>query len=114
VLKKGFTLIEVLVALLVFIVGVGSIFYVFSMFSDLMKNRFEVTCVIQAAYYALDACASGTNPPANFECGNITIDISASGCELAPGTCRDISVTASYNSINFTLSSKKCDLGAPS
>jgi len=113
-LKRGFTLIEVLVALLVFIVGVGSIFYVFSRFSDLMKNRFEITCVTQAAYYALDACEAGASPPADFVCGNITVNVSASGCEPSTGACRDISVTASYNSISFSLSSKKCDPGASS
>lgn len=111
-LKKGFTLIEVLVALLVFIIGVGSIFYVFSKFSDLMRNRFVITCVTEAAYYALDACAAGAAPPGSLTCGNITVDISVSGCEPSPGACRNVSVTASYNTISFSLTTKKCDLGA--
>jgi len=110
-LKRGFTLIEVLVALLVFMIGVGSIFYVFSKFAEFMGNRFVISCVTQAAYYALDTCSSGINPPTSITCGNITVSISTSGCNVPENSCGDISVTASYNDISYTLTGKTCNLG---
>jgi len=108
---KGFTLIEILIAMLVFIIGVGSVFFVFTRFAEFLQNRFEVSCVVHSAYSAFDACSAGATPPSSLQCGNITVNVSATGCSLPQNSCGDISVSASYGSLSFSLSGKACKLG---
>lgn len=109
-LKKGFSLIEVLVAMLVFIITIAGGYYIFTHYINMLKERYLISCVVESAYSAMNLCMKGIQPPTEVTCGNYEISISGS-CNLPQGECGNVSVTANAEGFSLTLNGTGCNLG---
>lgn len=92
-LEKGFSLVEVLISMLIFIITVASGYYIFSHYINMLKERYLISCVVESAYSAMNLCMKGIQPPTQVFCGGYQISINGN-CTLAEGECGNVSVTA--------------------
>lgn len=107
--KNGFSLMEQLVALMVFLIGVASFYYVFSKFSEFSKNRLITVCLSDTAYDAISICMKGITPPNQVECGNIIVNI-VGNCDIPEGSCGNVNVTTSAEGLSISLEGFGCNI----
>jgi len=117
---KGFTLIEALIATLLFSIVIIGISYLITNSATYTRDRIITECLVNAANCAIEACRGGLDPTDSQvgcrNCGNLTVDINIDvDCENIsfPGTpwssnCRDVTVTASYGNKQHILRDKIC------
>jgi len=117
---KGFTLIEALIAILLFSIVIIGISYLITNSATYIRDRIITECLVNAANCAIETCRGGLDPTdPNVECGicgNLTVDINIDvDCESIsfPTTpwsseCKDVTVTASYGTKQHILRDKIC------
>lgn len=107
VVKRGFSLIEQLVALLIIIVGIISIYIFLSKFTEFTRDRLLATCLVDTAYSSMSLCLKGITPPNNLKCGSYNVEVIAN-CNIPEDECNDVSVTTRINSFSYTLQGFGC------
>ena len=106
---KGFTLIEALIAILITTLIVISIAGLITVFGAKTTNRILLTCLVEGATSGIEACKGGEVID-QITCGGYTVSLNISGnCQPSPGTCSDITVTASVDENTFSLTDKVCN-----
>ena len=117
---KGFTLIEALIAVLLFSIVIIGISYLITNSATYTRDRIITECLVNAANCAIEACRGGLDPTdPNVGCGicgdltvNINIDVDCENISF-PGTpwgsnCRDVTVTVSYGGNQHILRDQIC------
>lgn len=109
--KKGFTLIEVLVSIVILIIGVLALMTLQSRFATATADRAIRNALVDAAASALQHCESTlSSPPASYTYGGITVSVSVSGsCSPSQDTCNNVTVTATAQGKSFSLTTKVCN-----
>jgi len=105
----GFTIIEALIGMLIiFLVALGTTKIITS-FGIHIKKRIILSCLVQAANSAIEACKAG-EVINSIECGRILIDIDVNGnCNPSNNTCNEVTATAKYSKFSFSLSNIVCN-----
>ncbi len=112
---KGFTLIEALLAILIFsLITIGIANLITSSISS-TRDRTIMDCLVNAANSAIEACRGGLNL-GNFQCGGINVQINVNiDCSTitAPtsawsANCRDVTVIATYGNKEHRLTDLVC------
>ncbi|MCX7738182.1 MAG: hypothetical protein N2Z80_02035 [Hydrogenothermaceae bacterium] len=125
--KNGFSLVEALIAISMaffIVIGIAKMLTVFGIYS---KGNVEMTCLVNAASSAIEACRGGT-PINNYTCNNLNIQLSITTENCNPSTnqcnqiqkicdpstiptnqCNKIIVTATYAGKSFSLEDRVCN-----
>ena len=108
--QKGFSLVEVLVATLIFflvLIGASKLISYFGLYT---RKQLVLSCLVEAVDSAINSCKVGI-PLTSISCGGININISISGtCTPPPGVCSVVNATATYGKYSYTLSNEICNL----
>lgn len=109
--KKGFTLVEVMISIVILIIGVLGVMTLQSRFATATADRAVRNALIDAAASALQHCESTlSTPPSNYTYGGITVSVSVSGgCNPSEDTCNNVTVTATAQGKSFSLTTKVCN-----
>lgn len=109
--KKGFTLVEVLVSIVILIIGVLAVMTLQSRFATSTADRAIRNALVDAAASALQHCESTlSTPPTTYTYGGITVSVSVSGnCNPSEDTCNNVTVTATAQGKSFSLTTKVCN-----
>lgn len=112
-LKRGVTLVEVLISFAIFIITIGVVYFSLITFSKTLKERYVYTCLTEVAYSVAQNCEAGFNPPPNLRCGKITVNISTNdSCQVEESNCKDVTITTRFKSYQpFHLTVKVCNFG---
>lgn len=107
---KGFSLVEGLIAVLMtFFIAVG-IAGLLTYFGIYARRNVDLTCLINAASSAIEACRGGTTQT-QFICGGRTITVGIScPTNLGNNQCQTVTTTASDGNRSFSLSDVVCNL----
>lgn len=116
--NKGFTLIEVLIAILVLSLIIVSVTHLITGSVVSTRNRIIMECLVNAANSAIEACRGGININ-NYRCGGeegleIQISINTDCSSITPpldtwdANCREVRVIATYGSKNHVLTDFIC------
>jgi len=109
-LRKGFSLVEALVGILILLVGIVSIYYLFSKFSEMDRSRVVHACLVEAVASAIKLCKNGASPPPTFTCGNIEVALSGS-CNVPQDGCAQVSVRGEVEDYTLELVQTACNIG---
>jgi prepilin-type N-terminal cleavage/methylation domain-containing protein len=108
--SKGFSIIEVLVAMFILSIVALGVAGLITMFGFYTKDRILLSCLVEGAASGIEACKSGINSTNNIKCGGYTIYIDIQGeCPPASGQCSIVNTTASANGKSFSLTDKICN-----
>lgn len=109
--KRGFTLIEVLVSIVILIIGVLAVMTLQSRFATSTADRAVRNALVDAAASAIQHCESTlSTPPTSYTYGGITVNVSVNGsCSPSEETCNDVTVTATAQGKSFALTTKVCN-----
>lgn len=107
--KKGFTLIEALIAILIAAILTTIIAGGITAFSKSNQDRLLKTCLIEGAQTAISACKAGW-PINQYDCGKYKVAINLSGNCAPQNGCNKIIVKASVQNHFFELTDMVCKL----
>lgn len=109
--NKGFTLIEMMVAILILIIGVLAVVTLQSKFATTTIDRAVRNALIDAAASALKHCESTlSNPPSSYTYGGIIVNVTINGnCSPSINTCNNVTATATAQGKTFSLTTKVCN-----
>lgn len=111
--EKGFTLIEVLICVILLAFLIMGSATLLSNFGIYTRDRQILTCLIEAASSAIEACRTRTQL-SSVPCGPWNVSVSVSGnCTPSSETCSDITATAtiaiSGSTRTISLQDKVCN-----
>lgn len=107
--NKGFSLIEALIAIAITFFIATSIAGMLTMFGVHSKRGIDMTCLVNAAASAIEACRGGQTI-STYNCGGLNITVSLSGsCTPAANQCNQVTATASYRGRQFSLTDFVCN-----
>ena len=108
--NKGFSLVEALVAVIITFIVVLGIATMLGFFPNYVKDRTELSCLVEAASSGISACRAGIVIN-SVECGPYRINVTVEGsCTPAKGTCGEITATAELGGRTFTLRDVVCGI----
>lgn len=108
--NQGFTIIEVLIALVVIAVGLITVAGIQAWFAKYTSDKFIGMCLTQALESARITCQNGVSPPTTFYCNGLLINLAPVDCSFpSPGTCKEVNLRASYELRNALMVIKVCN-----
>ncbi|MCS7149993.1 MAG: prepilin-type N-terminal cleavage/methylation domain-containing protein [Caldimicrobium sp.] len=107
---KGFTIIEVLVAILITAIAIVGYAMLLTSFGIFNRDKALLSCLTQGASSAMEVCRDRRNPLANFSCRGFNINISVRGsCQPATNQCNSVTVTAQHGNKRYDLTDMVCN-----
>lgn len=108
---RGFVLIEGLISVAITVLmalGVAGLLTYFMLYN---RSNVEMTCLINAANSAVEACRGGFTL-SNFNCGgrNITVNLTGNCTGIGNNQCQTITAVASDGVRNLRLQDVVCNL----
>ncbi len=108
--KSGFSLIEALVAVLISMIVVIGIATMLGFFPIYVRDRTELSCLVEAANSGINACRAGIVIN-SIECGSMNVNITIEGsCTPPKGECNEIRATATLGERSFSLRDVVCGI----
>lgn len=109
---KGFALIEGLISVMITLIMALSVAGLLLYFMMHNRSNVELTCLVNTANSAIEACRGGIVPPNQFTCGgrNITVNFTGSCTGIGNNQCQTITVVASDGVRNLRLQDVVCNL----
>lgn len=109
--NDGFTIVEVVIATLILLVGVVALISLQTRFATSTADRAIRNALIDAAASALQHCESTlSTPPTSYTYGGITVSVSVSGsCSPSENSCNNVTATATAQGKSFSITTKVCN-----
>ncbi len=110
-MKRGFTLTEVLVSVMILAIALLALASLQAWFAKYTSEKFLMLCITNALESAKIQCAIGSPISGNYVCGGYDISISGN-CSIPQdaNTCATYSVSASYGGRNYSTNIRVCNL----